>query len=158
SDRAFGHALRIKNSEKPRSTGSFIAQPRELEHIRELLTSSTVTAVADMPFFFLFCFVLWYIAGRVALVPLSAAVLMIIPGRLAQRRLHILANEAMRESSLRNAMLVETIQGLEDVKSLQAEARFQQQWNHYNAVTADVNLKLRYIANTLVVWSHTIQS
>ncbi|KAF0804555.1 ABC transporter [Alcanivorax xiamenensis] len=158
SDRVFGHALRIKNSEKPRSTGSFIAQIRELEHIRELLTSSTVTAFADMPFFFLFCFVLWYIAGPLVLVPLAAVVLMIIPGLLVQRRLHVLANEAMRESSLRNAMLVETIQGLEDVKALQAEGRFQQQWNHYNAVTADVNLKLRNIANTLVVWSHTVQS
>ena len=64
----------------------------------------------------------------------------------------------MRESSLRNAMLVEAIQGSEDIKSMQAEQRFQQQWNHYNAVTADVNLKLRFITNTLGVWTYNIQA
>lgn len=158
SDRVFGHALRVKNSEKPRSTGTFIAQIRELEHVRELLTSTTVTAFADLPFFFLFCLIMWYLAGPLALVPMGALILLLIPGLLLQPRLRNLANEAMRESSLRNAMLVEVVQGLEDVKSLQAEQRFQQQWNHYNAVTADVNLKLRFIANTLSTWTHTLQN
>jgi len=158
SDRIFGHALRIKNSERPKSTGTFIAQIRELEQIRELLTSSTVTAFADLPFFLLFCFVLWYIAGPLALVPLCALLLLVVPGLLVQPRLRVLANEAMRESSLRNAMLVETVQGMEDIKSLQAEQRFQQQWNYFNAVTADVNLRLRFIANTLGVWTQVLQN
>jgi len=158
SDRVFGHALRIKNSERPRSTGTFIAQIRELEHVRELMTSTTVTALADLPFFFLFCLILWYIAGPLVLVPVAALALLIIPGLLAQRPLRRLASEAMRESSLRNAMLVESVQGIEDIKSLQAEQRFQRQWNHYNAVTADVNLRLRFIANTLSVWTHTLQN
>ncbi len=158
SDRVFGHALRIKNSEKPNSTGTFIAQIRELEHIRELLTSSTVTAFADLPFFLLFCFILWYIAGPLALVPLCALLLLILPGILVQPKLRELANEAMRESSLRNAMLVEAVQGMEDIKSLQAEQRFQQQWNYFNAVTGDVNLRLRFIANTLGVWTQMLQN
>jgi ATP-binding cassette subfamily C protein LapB len=158
SDRVFGHALRIRNAEKPRSTGGFIAQLRELEQVREMMTSSTVTAWADLPFFFLFCFILWHIAGPLVLVPMGAVVLLLIPGFLVQGKLKTLAGEAMRESALRNAMLVETIQGLEDVKALQAEQRFQQQWNHYNAVTSDVNLKLRGIASSLSVWTQSVQS
>ncbi|HLS99574.1 MAG TPA: type I secretion system permease/ATPase [Porticoccaceae bacterium] len=158
SDRVFGHALRIKNSQRPRSTGTFISQIRELEHVRELMTSTTVTGLADLPFFFLFCVILWYIAGPLVWVPVAALLLMVIPGLLIQKPLRRLAGEAMRESSLRSAMLVESVQGIEDIKSLQAEQRFQRQWNHYNAVTADVNLRLRFLVNTLGVWTHSLQN
>src|SRR5690606_7654814 len=138
SDRVFGHALRISNGKRPRSTGTFIAQIRELEQVRELMTSTTVTAVADLPFFFLFCGILWYIAGPLVWVPVAALVLMVTPGLLMQKPLRRLAGEGMRESSLRSAMLVESVQGIDDIKTLQAEQRFQHQWNHYNALTAEV--------------------
>lgn len=54
SDKVFGHALRIKNKERSKSTGTFISQIRELEGVRELVTSTTISAIADLPFFFLF--------------------------------------------------------------------------------------------------------
>ncbi|MEZ2745705.1 type I secretion system permease/ATPase [Halopseudomonas bauzanensis] len=158
SDRVFGHALRIKNSQRPRSTGTFISQIRELEQVRELMTSTTVTAVADLPFFLLFCGILWYIAGPLVWVPVGALLLMVIPGLLIQKPLRKLGGEAMRESSLRSAMLVESVQGADDIKSLQAEQRFQHQWNHYNAVTADVNLRLRSLVNILGVWTYSLQN
>lgn len=158
SDLVFGHAVRLRNSARPKSTGSFISQIRELERVRELITSTTILALADMPFFFLFLVVLWVIAGPLVLIPLAAVFLLIVPGLLAQKKLAKLANESMRESALRNAMLVETIQGLEDIKALQAEQRFQRQWNHFNAVTADSSLKLRYLVNMLLTWTHKVQS
>lgn len=158
SDLVFGHAVRLRNSARPKSTGTFISQIRELERVRDMVTSTTILAIADMPFFFLFLVVLWAIAGPLVLVPLAAVVLLIIPGLLAQGKLAKLAGESMRESSLRNAMLVESIQGLEDIKALQAEQRFQRQWNHYNAVTADSSLKLRYLVNKLMTWTHNVQS
>lgn len=157
SDLVFGHALRVKASARPRSTGSFIAQLRDLEQVREVLGSTTIAAVADIPFFVMFSFVLWYLAGPLVLVPLGALVLLILPGLLAQRRLRAHATEAMRESSLRNAMLVETVQGMEDIKSLQAEERFQRKWNHYTAVAAEAQLKLRGLSNGLTVWTHNVQ-
>ncbi|WKT59448.1 type I secretion system permease/ATPase [Microbulbifer thermotolerans] len=158
SDLVFGHAVRLRNSAKPKSTGTFISQIRELERVREMVTSTTILALADMPFFLLFLLVMWVIGGPLVLVPLGAVILLIVPGLLAQRKLAKLASETMRESSLRNAMLVESVQGMEDIKALQAEQRFQRQWNHYNAVTADSNLKLRYLVNMLMTWTHNVQS
>ncbi|WGL17602.1 type I secretion system permease/ATPase [Microbulbifer bruguierae] len=158
SDLVFGHAVRLRNSARPKSTGAFISQIRELERVRELVTSTTILAMADMPFFFLFLAFMWYIAGPLALVPLTALLALILPGLLAQSKLARLAGESIRESSLRNAMLVETVQGIEDIKALQAEQRFQQQWNHYNAVTAESNLQLRGLIGRLVTWTHNVQS
>ncbi|QIL89560.1 type I secretion system permease/ATPase [Microbulbifer sp. SH-1] len=158
SDLVYGHAVRLRSSARPKSTGAFISQIRELEKVREMVTSTTILAMADMPFFFLFLVFMWYVAGPLALIPLVALVMLIVPGLLAQGKLAQLAGESIRESSLRNAMLVETVQGMEDIKGLQAEQRFQQQWNHYNAVTAESNLRLRGLIGKLVTWTHNIQS
>lgn len=158
SDRVFGHALRVKNNSRPQSTGTFIAQIRDLEQVRELLTSTTVSALADIPFFVIFLGIYWYMGGILVLIPLGALLLLLIPGLLMQPKLRKYASESMREASLRNAMLVEAVQGIEDIKTLQAEERFQQQWNHYNAVTGTAQLKLRQVTNMLTVWTQNVQT
>jgi len=158
SDLVFGHALRVRNRARPSSTGTFIAQLRDLEQVRELLTSTTVSAMVDIPFFLLFLAIFWFIGGILALVPLTALALLVLPGLLAQRRLRAYANESMRESSLRNAMLVEAVQGIEDIKTLQAENRFERQWNHFNAVAGEAQLKLRGLTNSLVAWTQNVQN
>lgn len=157
SDRVFGHALRLRNSVRPKSTGTFVSQVREVEPVRDMLTSTTVAVMADLPFFLLFCFIFWHIAGALVWVPLAAFALLVAPSLLAQRRLRALAQASMRESSLRSAMLVEAIQGIEDIKLLQAEPRFQNQWNHYNAGEAESGLRLRKLIHDLNNWSQTVQ-
>ena len=157
SDRVFGHALRIKNKERSKSTGTFISQIRELEGVRDLVTSTTISAVADLPFFFLFLAIFWVIGGNLFWVMLLVVPLMLIPGFLAQKKLAQLAKEGMRESSIRNAILVEAVQGIEDIKLLRAEARFQNQWNHMNEVSADISMRQRKITGWLNAWTQKIQ-
>lgn len=157
SDRVFGHTLRIKNSERSKSTGTFISQIRELEGVRELVTSTTISAIADLPFFFLFLVIFWIIGGNLFWVMLLVVPLMIIPAILAQRPLAKLAREGMRESSIRNAILVESVQGIEDIKLLRAESRFQNQWNHMNEMSADISMKQRKIVGVMTAWTQKVQ-
>ncbi|KFC06546.1 putative ATP-binding component of a type I secretion protein [Trabulsiella guamensis ATCC 49490] len=158
SDRVFGHALRLRNSAIPRSTGSFISQLRDLEQIREMITSSTLSTLVDLPFFFLFIVVLAIIAPPLAWIAPVAAILMVLPGLLLQKRLALLANQSAHEASLRNAVLVESVQGLEDIKLMQAENRFLQQWNSYIRITAESGLRTRELTQGLISWGMTIQS
>lgn len=157
SDRVFGHALRIKNSERSKSTGTFISQIRELEGVRDLVTSTTMGAIADLPFFFLFLIIFAIIGGNLFWVMLVVVPLMILPGILVQKKLAELAQEGMRESSIRNAILVEAVQGIEDIKLLRAESRFQNQWNHMNEVSADISMQQRKIVGVLTAWTQKIQ-
>lgn len=85
SDQVFGHALRIKNSERSKSTGTFISQIRELEGVRELVTSTTMGAIADLPFFFLFLVIFALIGSNLFWVMLVVVPLMILPGILVQK-------------------------------------------------------------------------
>jgi len=158
SDRVFGHALRLRNSAVPRSTGSFISQLRELEQIREMVTSSTISTIVDLPFFLLFVVVLAIIAPPLAWIAPVAAVLMVLPGILLQKKLAELAKQSAHESTLRNAVLVESVQGLEDIKLMQAENRFLQQWNSYIQITAESGLRTRELSQGLINWGMTIQS
>ncbi len=158
SDRVFGHALRVRNDARPQSTGSFISQIRELEQVRELITSTTVAAALDMPFFLLFALVMWLMGGSLVWVPLAAIPLLVIPGLLAQRPLARMAQEGMRETSLRSAMLVEAIQGLDDIKLLRAEPRFQGQWNHANDVSANIGTRQRLLTGMLMGWTQEVQT
>lgn len=157
SDRVYGHVLRIRNSDRPQSTGSLIAQVREIDSIREMLTSATINALVDLPFFLLFCLVFWYMAGSLVWIPLVAVILMVLPSLIMQPRLRQYASQSAREASLRNAILVEAVQGYEDIKTTQSELRFQNQWNNFNAATADVALKLRTLNSWLNSWTNIVQ-
>jgi ABC-type transport system involved in cytochrome bd biosynthesis fused ATPase/permease subunit len=77
---------------------------------------------------------------------------------LVQPKLAKLSQEGMRESSIRNALLVEAVQGMDDIKLLRAEPRFQNQWNHMNEVSADISMKQRMIGGLLGSWTQTVQS
>ena len=157
SDRVFGHALRIKNKERSKSTGTFISQIRELEGVRELVTSTTISAIADLPFFIFFLVIFWLIGGNLFWVMVMVVPLMIIPGILIQKPLAKLAAEGMREGAIRNATLVEAVQGIEDIKLLRAESRFQNQWNHMNEMSADVSMRQRKLVGVMTAWTQKIQ-
>ena len=153
----FVRAMNIKNDDRPKSTGSFISQLREIDQVRELLTSTTVSAAADMPFVLLFLGIMFFIGGPLVIIPLMAIPLIVIPGILIQWPMAKLAKEGMRESALRNAVLVETIEGIEDIKALQAEAYFQRQWEQTHEVSAAVGMKQRLWGARLTGWASTVQ-
>ena len=158
SDYVFGRAIRIKNTEKPRSTGTFIAQIRELEQVREMITSNVISVMADLPFILLFLFVLWLIGGKLVLVVLAAIPVALIPAVMLQKKFALLAREGMRESTLRNCLLVEVVQGSNDIKLMRAEARFEHLWRNYNEFLAEIGLKQRFIAALLLNGFAELQS
>lgn len=153
----FARAMAIKNDARPKSTGSFISQLRELDQVRELLTSTTVGAAMDIPFVLLFLGIMALVGGPLVVIPLIAIPLIVIPGLLVQWPMAKLAKEGMRESAIRNAVLVESIEGVEDIKALQAEPYFQRQWENTHAVGANVGMKQRVWGARLSGWASTVQ-
>ena len=154
----FGRALRIRNDARPKSTGSFIAQLREIEQVRELMTSVTINALADLPFVLLFLGVLYYLGGATVWVLLAAVMLLLVPGIMIQPYMAKLSRTGLREAGIRNAVLVEAIECVEDIKLLQAEPRFQMQWDKCNAVAANVGMRQRLMSALLVGWTQELQS
>jgi len=53
---------------------------------------------------------------------------------------------------------VEAVQGIEDIKLMRAEQRFQNQWNNTNDVAASVGMKQRWLTGLLLTWTQEVQS
>ena len=158
SGRVYAHALALRLDARPRSTGSFMSQLREIDAIRELITSTTTVAIIDIPFAAFFLFVLYLIGGApVAAVALCAIPLIAVPGLIAQWPMARLARNGSRASALRNAVLVESIEGIEDIKALRAQKRFHALWNDCNAECAQNSLRSRFLASSLLAWTQEAQ-
>src|SRR3546814_15197969 len=75
---------RPSERDRPQAAGALASQLREFEHLRDFFTSSTLTALVDLPFLFLFVFVVYLVGGKVAIVPLTAIPIVVIVGIVVQ--------------------------------------------------------------------------
>lgn len=157
SSRFYARALDVRNDARPRSTGAFIAQLRDIEQLRELLTSTTIATLIDLPFVILFLALFAVLAGPLIFIVLAALVLIVVPGLLLQYPLSRLAREGMRESALRSAILVESVERIEEIKALQAESRFQAFWERLTLTGVGVGIAQRGWTALYVNWTQTLQ-
>jgi ATP-binding cassette subfamily C protein LapB len=137
--------LRLEN--RPQSVGSFAANLRGFEQVRDFIASSTVTALIDLPFALLFLVVLAWISPWLALPVLAAGAAIFAVGMALQRRLHALSETTYRASAQRNATLIESLTGIETIKTQGAEGAIQAKWERVNAFLAAAQVRMRALSS-----------
>ncbi|HEX9769822.1 MAG TPA: type I secretion system permease/ATPase [Kiloniellales bacterium] len=146
ASRLLERVMAMRLDQKPPSTGALANNLREFESLREFFTSGTIVAIVDLPFIFLFIGVIWLIAGPLAFVPLIVVPAVILVGSLLQFPLRNVIERTLRESSQKHALLVETIDGIETIKSSSAEGRVQRAWERFVGLTAESSGKARFLS------------
>jgi ATP-binding cassette subfamily C protein LapB len=146
SERFFGHALAIRMDKRPATIGTFAAQIRLFESVRQFLTSTTLFVLADIPFALVFIAVIGLIAGPVALVPLLLVPLSLLTGLVFIRPIARLTQANVVESTLKNGLLIESVDGIETIKSLQAESAFASRWRALTETMGEGELKLKALS------------
>jgi ATP-binding cassette subfamily C protein LapB len=140
ASRIFEQVLGIRMAVRPASAGAFANNLREFETLRDFFTSATITALVDLPFVLFFVLIVWLIGGPVALVPAAAIPTVIAVGLLLQIPLNTVVRRTFREAAQKHGVLVETINGLETIKSMAAEGRMQRAWERFvGAAAASAN-------------------
>lgn len=157
SSNIFEHVMGMKLASRPASVGVLTSNMREFETIRDFFTSATLTSLIDLPFALLFLTIIWVIAGPVAFVPLAAMPLVLIVGWLLQRSLLKVIQSTMAESALKNALLFESLTGLETVKVQAAEGHMQRKWEELTEASAKSSLKIKKISSFAMNWAMFIQ-
>ena len=157
SSAIFRRVMAMDLAQKPASSGSYASNLREFESVRDFMTSASLLALVDLPFVLLFVVVMWLIAGPLALVPLLTIPLVVGVGLLAQVPLARYTHESMREGSQRQGLAVESIEGLETLKTHNATNWAQQRWERYTAATANSAMKLKDWSNGVVNFSVLVQ-
>ncbi len=156
--RLFAHALATRLEFRPASAGAFANNLREFESVRDFASSVTLVALIDLPFMLLFVFVIYLIAGPLAWVPIALIPLVALVTGLAQGPLSRYVNENMREASLRQGLLVESLDSAETLKALRAEGLMQQRYEHASAVTSATAMKSRLLTQLVLNFCGGMQS
>jgi ATP-binding cassette, subfamily C, bacterial LapB len=140
--------LGMRMESRPASVGAFASNIRGFEQVRDFIASTTVTALIDLPFALLFIVVILWLSPWLALPTVAAIVLILAIGWVLQGRLHELSETTWRASAQRNATLIESLTGIETIKSQAAESAVQSKWERVNVFLARTNVRMRSISNT----------
>lgn len=143
----FGHALAIRMDQRPRTVGTFAAQIRHFEMVRNFMTSSTLFVFADLPFALLFIGVIALIAGPVAIVPAMFIPLAIIAGLAFRKRLARITEAHMEEGNRKNGLLIEAIDGIETIKASGAEWKVLERWRELTQVLSRDEVQMKDITS-----------
>lgn len=143
SETFFDHAMRIRMDQRPATVGTFAAQIRMFESVRQFMTSTTLFLIADVPFALIFIVIIYLIAGPLAIVPLVLLPLTLIIGLLFIRPVARLSIANAQESNIKNGLLIESIDGIESIKGLNAQPNFLGRWNEMTEVIGRNDLQLK---------------
>ncbi|MCA8095524.1 type I secretion system permease/ATPase [Burkholderia anthina] len=130
-----------------RRVGDTIARVRELESIRNFLTGQALTAVIDLFFSIVFiavmCFYsVWLTIVVVLSLPIYAGIsATIVP--VLRRRL----NEKFARGADNQSFLVETVSGVETVKSMSVEPQFAKKWEMQLAAYVASGFRVTQLGN-----------
>jgi ATP-binding cassette subfamily C protein LapB len=130
ASKLMSHILSIRLDHKPESTGALVNNMREFDSLREFFSSTTLLALVDLPFLILFITIIFYIGGPVAIVPAVVAPIVILVGIIMQGPLRRAIEGGYKESTQKNALLVETVSGLETIKTSRAEGSMLGRWEN----------------------------
>ena len=154
SARLMEKVLGMRLEHRPESVGSFASNLRGFEQVRDFIASGTVTALIDLPFALLFIGVLAWLSPWLAVPVLAAGTIILVVGYVLQHRLHELSQTTYKAAALRNATLIETLTGIETVKSQGAEGVIQSRWERANAFLARTNVKMRALSSSAMYWTN----
>jgi ATP-binding cassette subfamily C protein LapB len=148
SARLMEKVLGMRLEQRPESVGSFASNLRGFEQVRDFIASSTVTALIDLPFALLFIVVLAWISPWLAVPVVVAFAVILVMGYVLQHRLHELSQTTYQASAQRNATLIESLTGIETIKSLGAESVVQAKWERANVFLSKTSVRMRALSSS----------
>lgn len=157
SSAIFRRMMALRLADRPASAGSYANNLREFESVREFMTSASLLVLVDLPFLLLFITVIFIVGGKLAIVPAIIMPIVIIVGFIVQRPLSRYINESMKESSQRQGLAVEALEGIETLKTNNATGWAQQRWDTYTAKTSASSIKVKDTANFMINFSVAMQ-
>lgn len=157
SSMIFEQMMGIKMEVRPESVGNFANNMQQFDSFRDFFTSTTISALIDLPFVLFVLVIVYLIGGPVVYVPVIAVPIVLFVGLIIQRPLNRIVKESYRYSGQKHAMLIESLAGVETIKSLSAESTLQRKWEHVVGMSAKLSTKVRGLSLTAINFSAFIQ-
>ncbi|MGB0663229.1 MAG: type I secretion system permease/ATPase [Pontibacterium sp.] len=144
----FDHLLRLPLAYfEARRVGDSVARVRELENIRNFLTSSALTLVIDLLFTVVFFAVLYYYSPMLTAVVAGAIPFYIILSIWVTPILRARLEEKFARGAENQAFLVESVTGIETLKAMAVEPQMQRRWEEQLAGYVSASFKAANLGN-----------
>lgn len=149
SSKLFNHlfALPLRYFESRRA-GETVARVRELDSIRHFLTGTPLSSMIDLVFIIVYIVVLLYYSTSLTMIVIASipvyAALSLVVTPIFKKRLDEKFNAGAETSSF----LVESINGVQTVKSFAIEDKFEQKWGDLQADYVKAGYKTAMLSST----------
>ncbi|MCP1472377.1 subfamily B ATP-binding cassette protein HlyB/CyaB [Sphingobium sp. OAS761] len=131
-----------------RRVGDTVTRVRQLESIREFLTNASLSVLVDPLFTVVFLIAMWIYSTTLfwivaATIPAYVAVSILVTGPLRNR-----LDEKFERGSANNALLVESVSGMQTIKASAVEPQWQERWERQLAGYSAANQRVINLGNT----------
>jgi ATP-binding cassette subfamily C protein LapB len=141
----FRQSLAVRMEHRPESSGAYAHILSQIETVREFFSSASLSAVSDLPFIFIFVAMTFLVGGPLGWVLVIAIPLILAVSVLIQGRLRRAMSANMQQLADLHGVMVESIDGMEDLKAAGAQGRFLKHYESSNAAAAETALRSRRI-------------
>lgn len=132
---------------RPATIGGFAQSIHDFQGLREFLTAVTLTSIIDLPFVALMLVVVGLLGGWLVVIPLIAFPLAVGFALIIQIRLRDTVEKSLSLGAVRQALLIETLGGLETLKANGAESERQYHWEQTNGAIARLDAHARNLSS-----------
>ena len=143
SQKLYEKVMNLPMADRQGSTGALAKRVSEYEGVRDFFASTSVVLVVDLSFLLLFLAMITVLAGWLVLVPVAGIIVMAVAGLSLQRSMGRAALDAQADSSLQHSVLVESIAGIETLKSARAEGQMLGKWKRLAHMSASTQERMR---------------
>ncbi len=145
----FQKVMNLNFAAVPESVGSFANNLKEFDSIRSFLAASTLALVIDLPFTVIFLGVIYIIGGTIVLIPILFLLLIVIYAFSVKGPLQRSVESTYHANSYKNAVLIESLNALETIKTLGIGNHSQYAWEEATGDVASKGLASRLLSNSI---------
>jgi subfamily B ATP-binding cassette protein HlyB/CyaB len=146
--RLFRHLLALPMSYfQARRVGDSVARVRELENIRNFLTSNSVTVIIDAVFTVVFLVVMLNYSPALTLIVLAAAPFYVLLSWVITPMLRRRLEEKFSRGAENQAFLVESVTAAETVKAMAIEPQMHRRWEEQLAAYVSTSFRATSLSN-----------
>ncbi|MBS9440104.1 type I secretion system permease/ATPase, partial [Photorhabdus noenieputensis] len=129
-----------------RRVGDSVARVRELENIRSFLTGNAITLMLDVLFSLVFILVMFYYSGWLTLVVVLSLPLYALVSGLVTPLLRKRLQDSFTRNAENQAFLVETVNGIDTLKSMAVEPQAIRKWDNQLAAYVAAGFKTQTLS------------
>jgi subfamily B ATP-binding cassette protein HlyB/CyaB len=140
-----------------RKVGNIIARVRELENLRQFMTNISLTVLLDTVFSVVFIVIMAVYSARLTFIVLGFILAIGLISFFATPLINVRLNDKFQKGAVSQSFLVESITGIQTVKSLAIEGKMVKDWEKHLGEYILSAFKLSNLGNVAVTSSQTLQ-